>query len=137
MADSADFKKALDDMWELHQLKNRDYGAKNDPYRNVRSGADWGVDPWVSALIREGDKLKRLQKYAQTHELANESAEDSLIDNAVYAVIALVLWREQYLEKREQKSFTPVDHSITEIPKHEGKAIEARRFETFTAKDAK
>ena len=108
MANSEDFRKALDDMWALHQLKNKDYGAQEDPYRNVRGGADWGVDPWVSALIRGGDKLKRLQKYAQTKELANEGAEDSLIDLAVYAVIALVLWREQHQEKREQKSFTPV-----------------------------
>lgn len=108
MADSADFREALDEMWELHQKKNKDYGAQEDPYRNVRSGADWGVDPWVSALIRGGDKIKRLQKYAQTGELSNEGAEDSLIDLAVYAVIALVLWREQHKEKREQKTFTPV-----------------------------
>jgi hypothetical protein len=126
VADSADFKLALDQMWELHQLKNRDYGAQNDPYRNVRSGADWGVDPWVSALIRGGDKLKRLQKYAQTKELANEGAEDSLIDLAVYSVIALVLWREQYLEKMEQKTFTPVPLTNEELgkifksPKSEG-----------------
>lgn len=113
MANSEDFRKALDDMWALHQLKNKDYGAQEDPYRNVRSGADWGVDPWVSALIRGGDKLKRLQKYAQTKELANEGAEDSLIDLAVYSVIALVLWREQYKEKREQKTFTPVEaHTV-------------------------
>lgn len=109
MANSADFKQALDEMWELHQLKNKDYGAKEDPYRNVRSGADWGVDPWVSALIRGGDKIKRLQKYAQTGELSNEGAEDSLIDLAVYSVIALVLWREQHKEKMNQKSFTPVE----------------------------
>lgn len=109
MANSADFKQVLDDMWALHQKKNKDYGAENDPYRNVRSSADWGVDPWVGALIRGNDKIKRLQKYAQTGELSNEGAEDSIIDLAVYAVIALVLWREQYKEKLEQKSFTPVE----------------------------
>lgn len=109
MANSADFRQVLDEMWDLHQKKNQDYGAKEDPYRNVRSGADWGVDPWVSALIRGGDKIKRLQKYAQTKELANEGAEDSLIDLAVYSVIALVLWREQYKEKMNQHSFTPVE----------------------------
>lgn len=108
MANSADFKQALDEMWALHQKKNQDYGAKNDPYRNVRGGADWGVDPWVSAQIRLGDKTKRLQKYAQTGELTNENAEDSLLDQAVYSVISLVLWREQHKEKRNQKSFSPV-----------------------------
>ena len=138
MADSSDFKQALDDMWALHKIKNKDYGAAEDPYRNVRSGADWGVDPWVSALIRGGDKIKRLQKYAQTKELANEGAEDSLIDLAVYSVIALVLWREQHKEKRNQHSFTPVeDHGISEdFGPHQGKAIESRRFETFEAMPA-
>lgn len=109
MANSADFKQVLDDMWALHQKKNKDYGAEGDPYRNVRSSADWGVDPWVGALIRGNDKIKRLQKYAQTGELSNEGAEDSIIDLAVYAVISLVLWREQHKEQRDQKSFIPVD----------------------------
>src|ERR1700738_2206546 len=132
MATSQDFRNVLDEMWELHQLKNRDYGAQNDPYRNVRSGADWGVDPWVSALIRGGDKIKRLQKYAQTKELANEGAEDSLIDLAVYSVIALVLWREQYHEKREQKTFIPVTEYIPKsedfeaVAAAEGKIVTTR-----------
>ena len=109
MANSKDFKTVLDEMWALHQKKNQDYGAEGDPYRNVRSSADWGIDPWIGSLIRGNDKIKRLQKYAQTHELANEGAEDSLIDLAVYAVIALVLWREQYKEKMTQKTFVPVN----------------------------
>ena len=108
MATSEDFKQVLDAMWAMHQKKNKEYGSLEDPYRNVRSSADWGVDPWIGALIRGNDKIKRLQKYAQTHELANEGAEDSLIDLAVYAVIATVLWREQYTDKMEQKTFHPL-----------------------------
>jgi hypothetical protein len=114
MASSADFKQVLDEMWDLHQKKNKDYGAKEDPYRNVRSSADWGIDPWIGALIRGNDKIQRLKTYAQTHQLANEGAEDSLIDLAVYSVIALVLWREQYKEKMEQKTFTPVEKEAME-----------------------
>jgi hypothetical protein len=38
--------------------------------------------------------MKRLQKFAQTKELANESVEDSFMDLAVYAIIGLILYRE-------------------------------------------
>ena len=39
--------------------------------------------------------MRRLQKFAQDGYLANESVEDSLIDNIVYGVIALALFREE------------------------------------------
>lgn len=106
MADSQDFRIVLDEMWKLHQKKSQDYGSQEDPYRNIRSGTNWGTDPWISAQIRLGDKTQRLQNYAQTGELSNEGAEDSLIDLAVYAVISLVLWREQYKERVDQGNLT-------------------------------
>jgi hypothetical protein len=55
---------------------------------------DFGVDGWVGALSRGNDKMKRLQKVARGGTLSNESAWDSLIDLAVYAVIAAVLFDE-------------------------------------------
>jgi hypothetical protein len=45
-------------------------------------------------MIRANDKVKRLQKYARDGALANESARDSFMDLAVYALIALVLHDE-------------------------------------------
>jgi len=45
-------------------------------------------------MIRLNDKVRRLQSLVLKNKLANESAEDSLRDIAVYAIIALVL-REQ------------------------------------------
>jgi hypothetical protein len=50
-------------------------------------------------MTRANDKMRRLQKFATEGNLANESVEDSLIDLAVYAIIGLILFREQ---KREQ-----------------------------------
>ena len=46
-------------------------------------------------MVRATDKVRRLQTYAVNGRLANEGVEDSLMDLAVYAIIALVLWREQ------------------------------------------
>ena len=95
------FGEILREMQELHDRKSRDYGRTGDPLANVRASAAFGVPPWVGALIRQNDKLVRLQSYRLNGHLANESVRDSLIDNAVYAVIALVLYDEAQEPKPE------------------------------------
>jgi hypothetical protein len=88
------FHALLKEIGELHDRKQRDYGRDEDPFANVRGSSEWGVEPWVGALIRGTDKVKRLQKAARTGVLANESVEDSMKDLMVYAGIALILYRE-------------------------------------------
>jgi hypothetical protein len=78
----------------LHAKKQRDYGKSDDPFANVRSTAEFGVEGWVGAMIRLNDKVKRLQALARNGELHNESAIDSFMDIAVYALIARVLYEE-------------------------------------------
>lgn len=80
---------------ELHARKQKDYGRADDPFANVRGSSEWGVQPWVGAMIRLNDKVKRLQTFALTGSLANEGAFDSFLDIAVYALIAHVLLEEQ------------------------------------------
>jgi hypothetical protein len=90
-----DFDHILDELRELHLRKSKDYGSSSDPYANVRHAAElFRLPAWVSALIRASDKIARLAQFAQRGWLANESAEDSLMDLAVYAIIALLLYRE-------------------------------------------
>ncbi len=89
------FLALLDEIEALHAAKQRDYGTSQDPFANVRASGEWGVDAWIGALIRATDKVKRLQTYATKRTLANEGVEDSLMDLAVYALIALVLFREE------------------------------------------
>ena len=88
------FIALLDDIEKLHAAKQADYGRDADPFANVRASEEWGVDPWVGALIRATDKVRRLQTYAVKRSLVNEGVEDSLMDLAVYALIALILFRE-------------------------------------------
>lgn len=94
------FSNILNELQSLHDKKNLDYGTNDDPYQNVRSSQDWGVAPWKGAMVRLNDKIKRLQKYAMDGKLANEGAEDSFRDIAVYAVIALDLWRQEQLRRQ-------------------------------------
>jgi len=79
----------------LHDRKQADYGRGDDPFANVRASAEWGVKPWLGAMIRLNDKVKRLQSLAANGQLLNESALDSFDDIAVYAVIARVLYEQE------------------------------------------
>ena len=88
------FHELLNELGELHDKKQADYGQDDDPFANVRASAQWNVPAWIGALIRLNDKVVRLQSFAQKGNLVNESAEDSLRDIAVYALIALVLLEE-------------------------------------------
>ena len=91
---SARFHHILLGLGDLHDLKQQDYGAADDPFSNVRSSRDFGILPWVGAMVRGNDKMKRLQKFAREGSLANESVVDSFRDLAVYAIIGLVLYEE-------------------------------------------
>jgi hypothetical protein len=86
------FHDLLKEIGELHDRKQADYGRGDDPFANVNGSSDWGIRPWVGAMLRATDKIRRLQKYAADGQLANEGARDSFLDLAVYDLIALVLW---------------------------------------------
>ena len=92
------FKDVLWTVAQLHARKQADYGSDGDPFANVRASGDFGVAPWIGALVRLNDKVTRLKNFASKHTLANESAEDSMLDIAVYAMIALILYREESRE---------------------------------------
>jgi hypothetical protein len=89
------FHALLKEIGDLHDQKQNDYGTDHDPFANVRASQDFGVAPWIGALVRLNDKVTRLKHFAAKGSLANESAEDSMLDVAVYSLIALVLYREQ------------------------------------------
>lgn len=90
------FHDLLAEMGRMHDKKQADYGRDHDPFANVRATEDWGHPAWVGAMIRATDKLKRLQKVAKGSSLSNEGAMDSMMDLAVYALIALVMYEEQH-----------------------------------------
>ena len=89
------FLRIIDEIVALHNKKQQDYGREHDPFANVRASSDFGVPAWVGCMIRANDKMKRIQRAASGDTLVNESLEDSLMDLAVYAIIGLVLVREQ------------------------------------------
>lgn len=102
---SARFHEILQELGDLHDKKQKDYGRNDDPFANVRASSEWGVQPWIGAMIRATDKVRRLQSFAEAGVLYNESAEDSLRDIAVYSVIALVLMEQEYNKVEDVSDF--------------------------------
>jgi len=89
----------LEELGDLHDKKQRDYGIESNPFNNICASTEWGIRPWVGAMMRATDKVRRLQVFAAKGRLVNEGAIDSLKDIAVYALIALVLLEQETLEK--------------------------------------
>jgi len=94
-AGSARLHELLKEIGELHDRKQADYGTDTDPFANIRASEEFGVPAWVGALIRLNDKVTRLKGFVLRGSLKNESAEDSMRDIAVYALIALVLYEQE------------------------------------------
>ena len=88
------FEDVTLDLRNLYDAKNRDYG---DSFS--KSFEQWGL-PMV--CIRLSDKLNRLSSFAkgQDMQVADEKVEDTLMDMANYAIMALV---ELNTNKKKEK----------------------------------
>ncbi len=92
------FYALLDEIAALHSNKNHDYAVVGDPYSNFRKCEAFGIPAWKGVLTRMSDKWSRIEQLVGGKTPKNESLRDSLIDNAVYSLIAVLLIEE---EKRE------------------------------------
>ena len=101
---SARFHEILRELGELHDEKSVGYGTDDDPLANVRSSSEWGIPAWQGAMIRAGDKIKRLQAHASKGDLPFEAIEDAFKDLAVYSVIGLVLYEQEQSAPRKEVS---------------------------------
>ena len=66
-----------------------------DPLTNLRNSTEFGIPNWIGCLLRANDKMRRIKSMAIKGKLLNESLEDSLLDLASYAILGLILFREQ------------------------------------------
>lgn len=89
------FYDLLDKIGDLHSRKNHDYSG-DDPLANLRMCEQIGVPAWKGTLVRLMDKWSRLMTFANKEELLvkEESFEDTLMDNAVYSLLCLILYKE-------------------------------------------
>lgn len=89
------FMEILEELREIHMKKSQDYGEPTDALANIRIGADVvGIEPWRGCVIRIADKMQRIRSFCRDGRLANEGFEDALLDLASYAIIALIMFRQ-------------------------------------------
>ena len=92
------FYDLCDSLKAMHASKSSDYGCPsgNDPLANIRNGATFvGIEPWKGAMVRLSDKVTRLASFNATGRLGHEGVEDTLLDLASYALLALLLYQEE------------------------------------------
>ena len=90
------FFDLCDELKEIHRTKSIGYGSPDDPLANIRNGAHFvGIEPWRAAMVRLSDKVTRLQTYCRTGSLTCESFEDNCVDLASYALLTLLMHREE------------------------------------------
>jgi hypothetical protein len=89
------FCAVLEELKQLHLRKTLDYGQDEDALSNIRSSADViNVSPWAGCILRMSDKMHRIKAFFRRGRVEFDGIEDTLLDFACYAVIALVLYRE-------------------------------------------
>jgi len=88
------FAKLVDEILALHDSKNSDYASDHDPLSNFRRSEAFGVPAWKGICIRMTDKWSRIEQLANGKVPKNESLRDSLIDNAVYSLLAIIALEE-------------------------------------------
>ena len=98
------FYELLEQMGDLHSRKNHDYAGEKDPLKNLRACARLNLDPFLGVLVRLQDKWSRLEECVISGQLMvkEESVIDTLMDNAVYSLLGIILYEEKK-KKDEQK----------------------------------
>ncbi len=83
----ASFHEILDKMSAVHKAKNADYGQSYNLVPQLL-----GIPAHVGILVRMTDKLARACRLAQGRnpQVADESLVDTLLDLAIYAVLAIM-----------------------------------------------
>lgn len=91
---SARFHEILEELGELHDRKQKDYGTLDDPFANVRGATEFGIPSYMGAFIAMNDCMQRIKSFSQKGNLEFGSVDNALRDLAVYSIIALVLFEE-------------------------------------------
>jgi len=101
------FYELLEEIKALHDKKRHDYANDADPFANFRLCELGGIDAWKGIAVRLGDKYSRLMSFIEKGDLKfkDESIKDTLMDNAVYSLIALILYEESQ-ENKDQMTFS-------------------------------
>jgi hypothetical protein len=88
----------LKEILELNLRKRSDYAEDTDIFSNFRrSASQINMGPLASVEILIATKQARLRELMWGRKTpSNESVEDTMLDRAVYSIIALAIYRETH-----------------------------------------
>jgi hypothetical protein len=90
------FEAALIPIVETNRRKRADYAHDGDPFSNFEATASFlGIPRWMSAHFNVVQKMARISSLwanGRINDTANESVEDTVLDAAVYGVIAYAIY---------------------------------------------
>ncbi len=90
-----DFDALLQRMADICRAKNHDYARPGDFYSNFRSVEQLDIPAWKGILVRMSDKWSRIVELSvKDAAVTDESIEDTLLDLANYALICILMRRE-------------------------------------------
>lgn len=98
------FYEMLEAMADLHSRKNHDYAGTSDPLKNLRACERLELKPFLGVMVRLQDKWSRLEEFVKSGTLMvkGESVKDTLMDNAVYSILAIILYEEEEQEEKNE-----------------------------------
>lgn len=92
------FYEILESLMDLHSAKNHDYsgGKGSSPLSNLKECEDMGIPSWIGVGVRLSDKWSRFKNFCKNRrlEVKDESIKETLMDMAVYSVLAIILLEE-------------------------------------------
>ncbi len=95
MSENLKFNALLEQMRDLHERKNENYAVPSDPLFNLRGCEQIGISPFKGVVVRMGDKFNRICNLTRgVPDKVGESLKDTLMDMAVYSLLAILLLEE-------------------------------------------
>lgn len=108
------FVEICEGMIATHKAKNADYGSSWHLYEQLL-----GVTPSVGLMTRILDKVSRacnlMRKGEENRAVADEALDDTLMDLAVYSIMALLTVREER-DKAQQPKVESLTLDIKQNP---------------------
>jgi hypothetical protein len=95
------FNQLIEEIKALHESKNHDYASDVDPLSNFRRAEKLGVTPLQGILVRMSDKWSRIEQLVSGKTPKNESLRDTLMDNAIYSLLGIIILDESNESKNE------------------------------------
>lgn len=96
------FYELLNEMHDIYERKNSGYVGQDslDQFANFRMAENLGISAFKGCLVRMSDKFVRICNLTrdETNNKVNESITDTLMDLAVYSLIAICLFEEKASE---------------------------------------